>query len=115
MRELFPILLTLALLIVGFGLWYAGRNEGWFIDKSAADISICRKDSSTLQIEWKYPGYGIRGWSTSRHNNDILDISFHVSRNSYREQSIISIDTTKIRYIEIYGKMHTLKDIPICK
>lgn len=115
MRELFPILLTLALLTVGFGLWYAGRNEGWYIDKSAADINICRKDSAKLQIEWKYPGYGINGWSASRHNDDILHISFHVSRNSHRKQSLIEIDTKSVRHIEIYGKMYALEEIPVCK
>ena len=60
MRELFPILVTLAILAAIFGLWYSARNNGWFVDKRADDFSICRTSPDTLSFLWKYPNLAYR-------------------------------------------------------
>ncbi len=115
MRELFPILITLFILAAIFGLWYSARNNGWFVDKRADDFSICRTSPDTLSILSKYPDYGIRGWSTSRDNDDILHISFDLSKKSNQNKVTMAIDTQNVKRIELYGIMYKIKDFPVCK
>lgn len=115
MRELFPILLTLCILVVGFGIWYVGRNDGWYINKEMADINICLQDSDKVCIDWIYPGYGVHGWSSRRIEDSTLHVSFNISKKSRRHTITMDIDTAKIKYIEIYGRIFTQKDIPVCK
>ncbi|MDR1089983.1 MAG: hypothetical protein LBL79_02815 [Prevotella sp.] len=115
MRELFPILVTLSILIAVFGLWYSARRDGWFVDKRADDFSICRTSPDTLSFFWKYPNYGIRGCSTFRHNDDILHISFDLSKKSNRDRVTMAVDTQDVKRIELYGTVYTIKDIPCCR
>lgn len=115
MRELFPILVTLGILAAVFGLWYSARNNGWFVDKRADDFSICRMSSDTLSFLSKYPNYGVRGWSASRDNDDILHVSFDLSKNSSRNQVTMAIDTLNVKRIELYGIVYNIKDFPVCK
>lgn len=115
MRELFPILVTLCILAAIFGIWYAARDNGWFVNKKADDFSICRTSSDTLSFQRKYPDYGISGWNASRNDDDILHVSFELSRHGNRDQIIMAIDTQHVNYIELYGITYKIKDIPMCK
>jgi len=115
MRELFPILLTLCILVAGFGIWYSARNNGWFVNETAEDFNLCRTSPDTVCIRWEYPQYGIRGFSKYHYNNDILHLTFDLSKNSFRDQIVLHIDTMNIHYIRIYGKTFPVKDIEVCK
>lgn len=115
MRELFPILVTLGILVAVFGTWYVARNNGWFVDKKADDFSICRTSSDTLFFQQKYPDYGIQGWSASRGNDNVLHVSFELSRRSDRKEVTMAIDTQHVNYIELYGITYKIKDISMCK
>lgn len=115
MRELFPILVTLSILAAVFGLWYSARNDGWFVDKRADDFTICRTSPDTLSFLSKYPNYGVRGWSASRDNDDILHISFELSKKSTRNQVTMAVDTQNVKRIELYGIVYKIEDFPVCK
>lgn len=110
-----PILLTLTILAIGFAVWFAGRNNGWFFRKVAEDMVICGNTAKdTLSIKWRYSGYCITSISTSRHNDDVLHVEVGISRGYSSDKVTLEIDTANIRRLEMYGKIYDLKDIPIC-
>lgn len=111
---LFPILLTLAILTIGFGLWFEGRNHGWFYRKAAEDIMICGNAAKdTLYLRWARPEYSITGLSTTHSGDSIYHVEVDISR-SYLEKMRLSVDTSTMRYLELYGKMYKLEEIPLC-
>jgi hypothetical protein len=115
-RELFPILLTIAIVGVFLGVWLAGRQNGWFFHKSVSDVDICRNEvGDTLSLNWKSPGYGITGLSSSRYNDDVLHIELMLHRGSRNENVKIYVDTVNVRSMEIYGKTIPIKDISLCE
>ncbi|MFV0330707.1 MAG: hypothetical protein ACK5KL_12950 [Dysgonomonas sp.] len=113
-RGLSPILLTLIIAALIFGLWFAAMQKGWFIRKTADDINICRMNSNTLQINWKGSAYGITGWSSSRYNDDILHVDLNLTKGR-GGNIVLTIDTINVNYLEIYGKTISVREIPICK
>lgn len=112
-RDLFPILFTLAILFIVFGLWYTGRYRNWFDKHNPDEISICRINEDSLSLRWKDTRYGISRFSATRHNDDVLHISIDKSHNS-QNNFIFGIDTINVRHLEVYGKIYSLKDIPLC-
>lgn len=113
-RDLFPILFTIAGLIIAFGLWYGARNRGWFHSYNPDDLSLCRISNDTLCLRWKDSQYGISKVSTTRHNDDVMHISIDKSRGSHNN-FIFGIDTINVNYLEVYGKVYTIKAIPLCE
>lgn len=110
-----PILFTLTILVIGFGGWFIGRNNGLFFRKMAEDVVICGNTAKdTLSIKWKHSGYCITRISTSKHNDDILHVDVGVSRGYNADKVTLEIDTASTRRLEIYGKIYDLEDIPIC-
>ncbi|WP_029904196.1 hypothetical protein [Prevotella sp. 10(H)] len=113
--RLTPIILTLIILLIVFGAWFAGRQQGWFMSKSSDDFNICLIGSDTISIQYKAPDYGITGWSSRREDNDnVLHIEVEISRWNQRGITVI-IDTSEVEYIELYGKNFLIKDLQICK
>ena len=113
-KELFPILLTLSILLLVFGGWYAAKEKGWFQKKSADDIEVCRLGRDTLSLQCKNPKYTITGWNMTRHNDNILHIGVNITRG-FGERATFTIDTTTVDCLELYGKYYKLEDIPICE
>lgn len=113
---LFPILLTLVILAIGFGVWFEGRNNGLFFRKVAEDLEICGTSSArdTLYIRWKYSGYDITRIDTWRNDDDILHIDVGISSSYSSDKVRLYIDTVNVRRLEVYGKIYDLKDISIC-
>lgn len=113
---LFPILLTLVILAIGFGIWFVGRNNGMFFRKVAEDLEICGTNPArdTLYVKWKYSGYDITSISTWRNDDDILHIDVGVSSGYSSNKVRLDIDTANVRRLEVYGKIYNLEDIPMC-
>jgi hypothetical protein len=82
--------------------------------KTAEDLSICRVSGDSLSIAWKDPLYAITGYSVERHDDDILHIDVNITRGR-AGRTILVIDTASVNYLEIYGKMIPVEDIPVCK
>lgn len=113
--RLSPILFTLIIVVIVFGAWFAGNRQGWFLRKTADDFSICFNVKDTvISIQSKIPGYGITGWSTSRYNDNILHIDLNVSRDR-RNDMAFKIDTVNVHYLELYGKIYHVKELPVCQ
>ncbi|MFV0312976.1 MAG: hypothetical protein ACK5KN_15180 [Dysgonomonas sp.] len=113
--RLSPILFTLIILAIVFGAWFAGNRQGWFIRKTSDDFKVSfNKNDTVICIQCKIPGYGITGWSTSRYNDNILHIDLNVSRD-YRNDMTFKIDTVNVQYLELYGKMYPVKELPACQ
>jgi len=114
-REPFPILLTLIILTLVFGGWFLARYYGCFHRINSEEIAICGNEAKdTITLRWKSPEYSITGWSTYRHSDDVLHIEVNISRD-YATDMILTIDTTKVRYLEIYEKRYLLSEIPLCE
>lgn len=113
-RGLSPILLAIVIVVVIFGAWYVAIQKGWFIRKTADDVSICKISSNTIHINWKDPAYAIVGWSSSRHNDDVLHVDLNITKGRGGIM-VLTIDTINVNYIEIYGKRISVEEIPICK
>lgn len=114
-KEFFSIVFTIVIVAAVLSVWLVGRQNGWFIHKSANDFEICRNEAGdTLCFNCKNFGYGITGISMRQYNDDIL----HVELNIHREnQSImeVSLDTVNVRYVRLYDKTIPIKEIATCK
>lgn len=115
-KELHSILFTLIIVAVVIGGWLIGRNQGWFVRSSANDINICRNATGdTLYFNSKNPIYTVSGWSASRHDDDILHVDLKLKRNRQNNRIEMYLDTANVRYVEIYGKVMPINDIPFSK
>jgi hypothetical protein len=113
--RLSPILFTLIILAIVFGAWFAGNRQGWFLRKTSNDFKVCfNRNDTIISIQSKIPGYGITGWNTNRNNDNIMHIDINVSRNS-RNNMVFKIDTANVQYLELYGKMYPVKELPACQ
>lgn len=115
-KELHSILFTLIIVAVVIGGWLIGRNQGWFVRSSANDINICRNvTGDTLYFNSKNPIYAVSGWSASRQDDDILHVDLKLKRNRQNNRIEMYLDTANVRYVEIYGKVMPINDIPFSK
>lgn len=109
------ILLTLFILAVGFVVWFAGREYGWFYRKTAEEIIICGNVAKdTLYFRWKGRDYNINGFKTVSYYDDVLHVEVNLSRN-YHDKERLVIDPERMHRLEIYGEILYIKDIPVCE
>lgn len=114
-KELSSIVITLIILTAVFGVWFFLRYQGVLVRKSADDVLISQSGDNTLCLEWKDPCYGITGFSSWHCRDSVLHLDLNISRNAWKRAANIKVDTSRIRYVEIYGKEFPLKDIMVSK
>ncbi|MDR2955952.1 MAG: hypothetical protein LBV43_12815 [Prevotella sp.] len=113
-RGLAPIVTTLVILTLLFGGWMVARYYGFFYRKTAEDVEMCcNKEMDMLCFQWKDISYSISGFRSVYHRKDVLSLEFNISRG-YSHEVNISVDTSQIKFVEIYGKRYNIEDIPIC-
>lgn len=112
----FPIIITLIILAVVFGGWLIARYQGLFYHKTAEDVSICTNpDRNVLNFKWKDHSYSIVGYNSYCSDGEgVLHLSFHLAREYSRDIST-KIDTSQIKFIEIYGKQYSIAEIAVCE
>ncbi|MBK5721891.1 hypothetical protein JGH11_13510 [Dysgonomonas sp. Marseille-P4677] len=111
--RLFPILFALIVLSIIFGGWFIGRDRGWFIRNSINDISISRTiNCDTVYIDSRNIMYAITSWEARRYNDDILHLKIGFNKG-YGESITLNIDTLNTHYLDIFGKILSIKDIPV--
>lgn len=115
-RGPFPIVITLIILAVIFGGWMIARYQGLFYHKTAEDVSVCASpERNVLYFRWKDYSYSIVGYNNYYHDGEgVLHMSFQLAREYPRDIST-KIDTSKIKFIEIYGKQYSIAEIAICE
>lgn len=114
-RGLAPILLTLVIVAIILGLWFAAVQEGFFFRKSANDISLCRIDKDKISLKWKDRAYKITGWHAERSDSDVLHIDINITRSNNENDVILTIDTINVNYLEIYGDTIPINEVSVCR
>jgi len=110
-RGLFPILMTLFLLVVVFGCWYIVRNNGYFIHPKAEDIDIHLNDSGrVLVFKCLHRDFGLRGVEHVYYQDSILNVSFYCGRYTNKEIKL-PVDTSKVQQLKLYGQSWIIKDL----